>query len=278
MRNAPGNAPDIINIEATIPFCTDARSATGVSHESNAPKRRVDNNDNGCESESDALVFHESLFVEDSPTLPDAVQGEQHVEHPVSRVPPKRNKTVTGSARPPPPGFKKYNTNRYKVYDNHNPQSVELVPGPFTKFGSYDHYSLFIWPRGGDTKDVPISGVRIDDLTLSRVLGGMKARTLHTNWPADIDQAGMVRGTRMPLGKPAKMLVKAGDKDIDGNIINVEDEGYYYKWWRGLHCLMGHEGFEAGMYRIRPAFEQFRCSGFAFKKAYKAVVQEAEDI
>lgn len=37
------------------------------------------------------------------------------------------------------------------------------------------------------------------------------------------------------------------------------DEGYYYIWLCGVHCLMGDEGFNAGFYTVR-ATEKIRPS------------------
>jgi len=99
---------------------------------------------------------------------------------------------------------------------------------------------------------------------------------LHRNWPADLNKAGMIRATRVPLGNAAKVYVKEGEIDIDGKIVKKHDEGYFYKWWRGIHCLMGQEGLNANLYLIRPSFEAFRCNGFTFKIGYRAVVQAPE--
>lgn len=39
---------------------------------------------------------------------------------------------------------------------------------------------------------------------------------------------------------------------------------------------MGHEGFKADMYMVRPSFETFKQEGFTFKLGYRAVVQMEE--
>lgn len=57
----------------------------------------------------------------------------------------------------------------------------------------------------------------------------------------------MVRGLRVPLGHAAKAYKKAGDVDIDGNVLEAEDEGWYYLWHRGLHMLGGQESLNAGI-------------------------------
>lgn len=85
----------------------------------------------------------------------------------------------------------------------------------------------------------------------------------------------MIRATRVPLGNAYKMRKAVGDVDIDGNV--VTERVYYYMWWRGLHCMMGKEGLDADLYKIRPSFEDFRCEGLIFKVSFKAVVQLPSD-
>ena len=83
----------------------------------------------------------------------------------------------------------------------------------------------------------------------------------------------MPRATRMPLGHAAKIWVVASTRDVDGNVVEEGETGWYYMWWRGIHCLMGREGQAAGLFTIRPSFEEFKCEGFSFKIDYKAEVQ-----
>ena len=99
---------------------------------------------------------------------------------------------------------------------------------------------------------------------------------MSSNWPADIALEGIPRASRVPLGLAAKMLVKVGDVDIYGNVIKRGEGGWYYKWWRGLHCLMGEEGLDTGMFFQRPSHEGELCGGFTFKKDFKAVIQAPE--
>lgn len=62
-----------------------------------------------------------------------------------------------------------------------------------------------------------------------------------------------------------------GEKDLDGNV--VADTRYQYQWWRGVHCPMGKEGLDAGLYTIRPGFEIFLGDKFTFKVSSRAVVR-----
>jgi len=188
----------------------------------------------------------------------------------------KGKRTVKSSARVPTPSYKKYDTSHYTLYDLKNPSPIAPVGGAFVSFGRYDNYRLFINGALNNLGEIPTSGVRIDDLTISRVINTMKASALHRNWPADLNKAGMIRATRVPLGHAAKIYMKEGEVDIDEKVVKKNEEGYFYKWWRGIHCLMGQEGFDANQYLIRPSFETFRCAQFSFKVGYRAVLQAPE--
>ncbi|KAI4185384.1 MAG: hypothetical protein LQ346_005915 [Caloplaca aetnensis] len=142
----------------------------------------------------------------------------------------------------------------------------------------YDHYLLFtdITLTKHQIDTIPKTGVRLDDRTAALVLENVSnAATLNESWPAEFDTRGMPRATRVPLGHAAKMWVTAGDVDVDGNVATEDDQGWYYKWWKGLQVLMGQEGNDAGLYLIRPSHEFDQCAGMGFKLSHRAVVQEA---
>lgn len=203
--------------------------------------------------------------------------NQEESEDSESLTPPiTKGKQVTGEARVPSSKLRRYKTSFYYRYIPGVSTPIEPVRGPFKAFYYYDHYLLFIQDDLKTVEEVPTSGVRIDDLTISRIIQKFKTCELHRNWPADLDQRGMIRATRMPLGNAAKIWVNAGEADVNGNHLVIGEEGYYYKWWRGLHCLMGKEGMDAGLYRIRPSHEKFLVDGFTWKKEFKAVIQEAE--
>ncbi len=189
----------------------------------------------------------------------------------------RRRKVPKGPARKPTGRVLEYVEEHYTNYDLVNPAPPPAVFGPFLSFAQYDTYQLYSNPRLKDINTVPTSGVRIDDLTISKVIGNLTQITLHRHWPADLDMRGMIRARRVPLGRAAKMWVDAGTKDIDDMVVNEGEEGYYYKIWGGLHPLMGAEGRLADLYMIRPSYEEFRCEGFTFKKGLKAVIQKPED-
>ncbi len=190
-------------------------------------------------------------------------------------TPKKRRKVVTGSPRPLTPTYAKYVDSHYHLYDHDKPQRIAPYTAAFVKFGDFDDYTLYINPSLTSVDHVPTAGVRLDDLTLSKVLmTTMKAKDLHKNWPADLDKNGMPRATRAPLGLAAKTLVSVGDVDVEGDVCGKKDEGYYYLWWRGLHPLCGAEGLSR--YTIRPSFEQPICDGVGFKLSFKATIQAAE--
>ena len=189
-------------------------------------------------------------------------------------------KEVKNPARKPTAHLLTYATNHYtrflrESWTSSSPSNlgVEPVRGPFVSYSKYDNYQLFIEPQLTDLDTIPTSGVRLDDNTLAKVLAVKKAKFLTHAWPADIDQLGMVRATRVPLGIAAKVFVEAGQKDITGLQVNVGEEGWYYLWWRGLHLLCGKEGLDAGIYRIRPSHEAFIADGLIWLKHFKAVLQ-----
>lgn len=154
--------------------------------------------------------------------------------------PAKRCRIANKTARKPAVRYQKYVTEWYEVYDPTNPQTGEPVLGPFRSFGAYDDYRLYTHGQIFNLNEIPTSGVRIDDLTISRVinfnqadtgrLSTLSAKTLNKNWPADFDREGMIRATRMPLGYAAKMWVNVGDTDVEGRVVSKGQEGWYYKW------------------------------------------------
>ena len=186
-------------------------------------------------------------------------------------TPPPRKKAVTGVARTPPAGFAKFNTARYAAYAS----SVTLpapVAGAFVKFGLYDSYHLFMDPGVTDITTIPTAGVRLDDLSISRVIPVGKASWLNRSWPAEFDLKGMIRATRVPLGYAAKTWVNVGDRDVDGNVAQEGEQGWFYLWWGSIHLLCGDEGLKHGIYKIRPSFEMLR-GQLGWKKGYRCVVQ-----
>lgn len=82
-----------------------------------------------------------------------------------------------------------------------------------------------------------------------------------------------MRASRRPLGHAAKMYCHEGDVDINGDVVPVGGEGWYYNWYGGIHCLMGKEGYNAHLYQIRPRFEYLGLPTFGFKVAGWALVQ-----
>ena len=85
----------------------------------------------------------------------------------------------------------------------------------------------------------------------------------------------MIRATRVPLGRAAKRWVNRGERDVDEKL--VEQAGWYYLSWGGIHTLMGKEGLDADRYWIRPSFESFKCPGLDFKISDWAEIQMAPE-
>ncbi|KAL8922597.1 MAG: hypothetical protein Q9208_005101 [Pyrenodesmia sp. 3 TL-2023] len=194
----------------------------------------------------------------------------------------KKGKPV-GEPRVPGKRYELYDTAYYTAYDPHqHSQIVKDIPVALLtsslNYKIYDDYLLFTNPTitKHQINTIPKTGVRLDDRTAALVLENIPdGATLNRSWPAEFDLKGMPRATRIPLGQAAKMWVAAGDVDVDGNVAAEDDEGWYYKWWKGLQVLMGQEGHDAGLYLVRPSHEFDKCDGMGFKLTHKAVVQEA---
>ena len=196
--------------------------------------------------------------------------------NPASPAPSKKQRIIK-PPRIPTPGLLKYDTDHYRIYDATTQNQGAPVLGPFRNFAQYDDYALYINPDLKDTEldQIPHSGVRVDDLTASKVLSHYGRKTLRTRWPAEFDQQGMIRAMRVPLGRAAKIWVNRGERDVDGKL--VDKAGWYYLSWGGLHTLMGKEGLDARRYRVRPSHESFKCPGLGFKISDWAEVQLAPE-
>ena len=190
---------------------------------------------------------------------------------------PSKKQRIIKPPQKPTPGLRKYDTNHYRIYDATTQNQGAAVGGAFRHFGQYDGYALYINPNLKDTEldQIPHSRVRVDDLTASKVLSHYNYSILRTRWPAEFDQKGMIRATRVPLGRAAKRWVNRGERDVDRNL--VVKEGWYYLSWGGIHTLMGKEGLDVDRYRVRPSFKNFKCPGLGFKRSDWAEVQLAPE-
>ena len=183
----------------------------------------------------------------------------------------KRGKEIK-EARPLTYGYCLYRTSHYALYGPALRNTGTAVTESFRYFSQYNGYTLYCNPTLESVRDILKEGVRLDDMTAAFVLMTRSQSVLHDNWPAEFDHNGMIRATRAPLGFAAKFWKKKGDKDIDGHVLTKAEEGYYYMWWRNIHCLCGDEGLKAGLFKIRPSFEQAGPVGFNFKVTCRAVV------
>lgn len=173
--------------------------------------------------------------------------------------------------------LRRFNTKHYQRYDPRLNNNVgALVTTPFTKFDTYDDYTLYMNPFVDSMKRIPTAGVRVDDMTVAFILLDSTPTsrfTLHYRWPVDFDQNGMVRATRVPLGHAKKVWCEEGTRDMDGIPVPPGGRGWYYVWYARIHCLMGKEGLDHDLYYVRPSWEDLGLPMFGFKVAGKAVVQ-----
>ena len=105
-------------------------------------------------------------------------------------------------------------------------------------------------------------GVRLDDALLGLALQLMSVAGIQI-FNAEVDQRGMPRARRRPLGDVYKLWVEVGEIDAEG--IPCSEAGYYIGWWRGLHKLCGEAGWQAKEYLKRPSGEEFLTPGMSFK-------------
>ena len=195
---------------------------------------------------------------------------------PTNPARPKKQREIKPPRRPNA-ALRKYHTGFYRPYNLMYPNRGAKVFGPFRHYDQYNDYALYVKPNLKETEldQIPHFGVRVDDLTASKVLPHFDRKTLHDHWPAEFDLKGMIRATRVPLGRAAKRWVESGERDVEGRW--VDEEGWYYLSWGGIHTLMGKEGLDADRYWVRPSFEDFKCRGLDFQKSDWAEIQLAPE-
>lgn len=162
--------------------------------------------------------------IEASPVATTSSSKKRDPSSPAEKASKKR---VIKNPRPPTKSQLTYKIEHYQLYDIDSPQEVEPVPRAFVSFDKYNDYKLYINPALKKIEEIPTVGVRLNDLTISRVLGRLGPKALNSSWPADFDQQGMVRATRVPLGLVAKAWAEAGEEDLDGEV--VKKGAYYYR-------------------------------------------------
>lgn len=99
-------------------------------------------------------------------------------------------------------------------------------------------------------------GVRLNDHLTGIATKAFPATAVRNRYfPAEFDGNGMIRARRIPLGNASKTWRVEGEVDLLGKVLTKSQEGYYYNWYSGIHPLMGKEGYLAGLYLIRPSWE-----------------------
>lgn len=169
-----------------------------------------------------------------------------------------------------------HSTDHYTKFDPDKPYHVQATTAqkPFKKCSIYNYggYHLCMDPNITSALQVPQLPLRLDDRLVAFVYEGFKSRERHRLWPSEFREDGMVRAGRIPLGFAAKYEYKVGDVDFEGNILQPGEEGWYYLWLGGVHCLMGKEGMDAGHFKLRSS-KCGKIKGFAFRKSHKAEIQ-----
>jgi hypothetical protein len=157
---------------------------------------------------------------------------------------------------------RKHTTELYIRYDPWIHVNLN-IPTFKTRGFSYDLFNdcpLFmdLTPSNDDGTWDPPDGVRLDDYNCGEALLRLDAEILSTRYPTEFDSKGMLRAIRNPLGYARKIFVIPGMVDSNGNVASSNDTGYYYIWFKGLQPLIGKEGFDAGLFTIRPSNEKLK--------------------
>ena len=171
---------------------------------------------------------------------------------------------------------RQHSTDQYTRFDPSTPYRVQAVKGvhpfPATVFYDYKGYHLCMDPDIINPREIPQLPVRLDDRLVALAYEGFSCSDRHRLWPSEFNFDGMVRPGRIPLGFAAKHEYKVGDVDFDGSVLQPGEEGWYYLWLGGFHCLIGKEGMDAGRFQS-PDFSCQRIVGFAFRKSHRAEIQ-----
>ncbi|MCJ1477680.1 hypothetical protein MMC13_006353 [Lambiella insularis] len=134
---------------------------------------------------------------------------QNHLEAPAASQPPKakvpkglkvpQEPRVVKPAVPVIKQWRNFNTQRYIRYDLAQPSAPTG--------NNVDHYHLYINKDLPNTVSailkIPTNGVRLDDLTVSRVLANVEKNV-------KFDHDGMIKARRIPLGRDAKIWVIVG--------------------------------------------------------------------
>ncbi|KAL9576408.1 MAG: hypothetical protein Q9212_007124 [Teloschistes hypoglaucus] len=259
-----------IGIRSTVETEQD-QGNLGVKHGNEVNEQPVSANESeslflSCTEEMDSSQAHRRPGTDaNNNVVTQQLVNAQTNTAKATKARPKQLRIVKHPASHPTKSQLDYQTDDYPVYDPQIDNRGPKVIGPFRM--SYNIYMMATHFT---------SGVRLDDLTVSKVLGSSLRRLeLNKYWQSEFDRNAMVRATCVPLGHAAKAFKKVGDIDTDGNIIAEGQQGWYYLWWTGLHLLCGKEGLDAGMYMVRPSFEKKRVPTFSWKISHRAVIQSA---
>ena len=184
-----------------------------------------------------------------------------------------KGKLLKESRYPSTESRKRYTTRAYPPYDPD--EHDHLVRPSKTNLIMKDMEGYPLWMEPFGNPELISTACRLDDLTIANLIDyGLETKTLNERWPVEFDQKGNIRALRMPLGFAAKMYVSAGERDRNGNVATGDDEGWYYRWYRGIHLLCGDESLDK--YRHRPSHEDRMPDTWYFDLEFKCYIQDLE--
>ena len=109
------------------------------------------------------------------------------------------------------------------------------APPPPPTLQSYTSHSLTTVSQRSLSSGNPSS---LDDSMLARAVINYGRRTRFGTWPLDFTSCGSPRATRRHTGPAVKVYKRAGDIDLDGRVVPVGADAWYYAF-----CHKGHMAF-----------------------------------
>ena len=125
---------------------------------------------------------------------------------------------------------KKHMTSFWEVYNPalHISDTVTVIrPGKNhqVSVSEVTHYPLFMEKLEIEKMNIPLF-CRLDDLTINVLLQQqVTPKFLSESWPVKFDRRGIVRATRLPLGRPYKIWITTGEVDDNGYVATAGDRG-----------------------------------------------------
>ena len=169
-----------------------------------------------------------------------------------------KKKIIKSETRSSSKTLMKFDTFHYRIYDSIIMSLSLLISNLFVKYNNYDHYLLYANSNVAKIHDVSNNDLKVNDLVISRMIVEIKTSMLNNDWSIDFDIKDMIRVTRVFFDYVAKIWMISNDEDVDDNVIENDDDDWYYVWYDFIHILCEQKKFKAEIFKVRFNFEQLR--------------------